>query len=78
MTYTTNDIDKILGFTTWDGTRKVDELLRIDASIYANQGSDSTKSERDQARRESKTIYKAIKEVDPELGTSFLNLMDNV
>ena len=38
--YTINDIEKILNFKTWDDKKKIDELLRIDARIYAHQGVD--------------------------------------
>ena len=74
--YTTDDIEKILNFKTWSDRRKIDELLMIDSRIYAFLGSDSTKPEIDNAKRKSKKIYRAIKEVDHEMGNSFLELMD--
>jgi hypothetical protein len=74
--YTINDLEKILNFKTWSDKRKIDELLMIDARIYASLGSDSTKLEVDDAKRKSKKIYRAIKEVDHEMGNSFLELMD--
>jgi len=74
--YTIDDLEKILNFKTWSNKSKIDELLMIDARIYASLGSDSTKSEIDEAKRKSKKIYRAIKEVDHEMGHSFLELMD--
>jgi len=44
MIYTIKDIEKITNFKTWSDRQKVDELLRIDADIYCNLGSESTKS----------------------------------
>ena len=74
--YELKDIEKIASFKTWDDKKKIDELLRIDAQIYAHQGSDSTKAEIEEGKRNSRKIYRAIKEIDHDLGTSFLNLMD--
>jgi CRISPR/Cas system CSM-associated protein Csm2 small subunit len=74
--YTINDIEKILNFKTWDDKKKIDELLQIDARIYANQGIDSTKVEKENGKIKSRKIYKAIKEIDKSLGDSFLQLMD--
>lgn len=74
--YTINDIEKILNFKTWDDKKKIDELLRIDATIYAHQGVDSTKAEKDENKINSRKIYRAIKQIDKSLGDSFLQLMD--
>ena len=74
--YTINDIEKITSFKTWDDKKKIDELLRIDARIYAHQGVDSTRSEIEEGKRNSRKIYRAIKEIDNDLGSSFLELMD--
>ena len=74
--YELKDIEKILNFKTWTDEKKIDELLRIDAKIYAHQGTDSTKAEIEEGKRNSKKIYRAIKEIDHDLGSSFLILMD--
>jgi CRISPR/Cas system CSM-associated protein Csm2 small subunit len=74
--YTINDIEKILNFKKWDDKKKIDELLRIDARIYAHQGIDSTKSEKEENKIKSRKIYRAIKQIDKPLGDSFLQLMD--
>ena len=76
MVYTTKDIDKVLGFTTWTDKQKLDELLRMDCALYCNLGTDSTKTEREAVKRESRKIYKAIKTFDPQSGEMFLRVMD--
>ncbi len=76
MVYTANDIEKILEFSSWTTKQKQDELLRIDCAMYTNLGSDSLRSEVEDVRRESKKIYKAIRSINPEMGTSLLNALD--
>jgi|TARA_Y100000289_G_C3916101_1_gene147510 hypothetical protein len=77
MAYTVNDIDKILEFKTWDDRQKIDELLRIDCELYTNLGIDSTKTELNEVKKNSRTIYRAIKQVDSVMGTTFLRAMDS-
>jgi len=77
MAYTVNDIDKILEFKTWTDRQKIDELLRIDCELYTNLGIDSTKSELGEVKKNSRTIYRAIKQVDSVMGTTFLRAMDS-
>jgi hypothetical protein len=48
----------------------------MDCSIYSNIGIESSAKEREQARKNSKKIYYAIKKLDPALGSSFISLMD--
>lgn len=74
--YTTKDIDKILGFTTWTNKRKLDALLRIDCTLYCFLGKESTKAEKDEVKKQSRKIYKAIKTFDPSSGDAFLKAMD--
>ncbi len=76
MKYNINDIEKIVDFTTWSDKQKQDELLKIDASLYCNLGTDSTKSDRELVRKESKKIYRSIQKVNPQLGESLLNAID--
>lgn len=76
-TYTTKDIDKILGFTTWTDKRKLDALLKIDCALYCSLGKESTKAEKDEVKKQSRKIYKAIKTFDPRSGDMFLNAMDS-
>ena len=50
MVFTTSDIDKVLSYKTWNTKKKVDELLRMDCSMYCNLGSDSSKSDKGEVR----------------------------
>ena len=59
---------KIVGYKTWSDKKKIDTLLEIDATMYTNLGTDSTKKEKDQTRRDSRFIYRAIKSIDETLG----------
>lgn len=77
MEYTYSDIDKISEFKTWSERQKLDELLRIDCKMYTNLGSDSTKKEVLDVKSKSKKIYKLIKTINPQIGTTFLNAMDS-
>ncbi len=69
-------IDKILNYKTYSIRRKIDSLLEMDANIYCNLGIDSTKTERTEAKKLSKQIYRAIKSLDLEQGQKYLYLMD--
>ena len=74
--YKVEDVEKIIGFTTWSDKRKLDTLLQMDCSLYCNLGTDSTQKEKDDVRRSSRKIYTAIKKIYPQLGADFLRLMD--
>jgi hypothetical protein len=63
---------KIVGYKTWSDKKKIDTLLEIDANAYTNLGTDSTKTEREQTRRDSRFIYRAIKSIDENLGHKLL------
>lgn len=76
MAYSIQDIDKIVEFSTWNGKKKIDELLRIDCSMYANLGIDSSKKDRETVKINSRKIYRYIKKINPRMGTEFLNAMD--
>ena len=67
MEYTHNNIEDILGFTTWDDKKKLDELLRIDCKMYTELGSDSTKKEIADVKVISKKIYKVIQKINPQM-----------
>lgn len=56
---------------------RVDKLLEINAFMYTELGSDSTKAEREEAKKNSRVIFRAIKEVDPYMGDMFLQHQDN-
>jgi len=72
MSYTIDDIDKIIDFKTWSAQDKIDELLRIDCKQYTNLGIDSTKTEVELTKRNSRKIYRLIKSVDKEMGQYLL------
>ena len=75
MKYTTKDISKILGYTTWDDKTKYDTLLEIDSMMYAALGTDSTRKEREAVRVQSRRIYKAIDKIYPGVGKGFIELL---
>lgn len=72
MDYKYDDIEKIVGFSTWSDKKKIDELFRIDADFYTNLGSDSTDKDRAAVERKSKKIYKEISKIDPVIGSELL------
>jgi len=76
MEYTINDIEKITEFKSWSDKKKIDELLRIDCDLYTNLGIDSTKSERLEARKNSRKIYRQIKQINHKIGNDLLVVMD--
>lgn len=77
MEYNYNDIEKILGFTSWSDKRKMDELFKIDSDLYTNLGSDSTDKEKAAVRRKSKRIYKEISKIHPVVGSELLRSIIN-
>ena len=77
MSYKYEDIDKILEFKTWSEKRKIDELLRIDCTMYTNMGLNSSIKERTETKKRSKSIYRTIQKLNPKVGKSFLYYMDS-
>jgi hypothetical protein len=76
MEYRINDIEKITEFKSWSERKKIDELLRIDCNMYTNLGTDSTKAERFEVKKNSRRIYRAIKNINPKVGQPLLVAMD--
>jgi len=72
MNYKYTDIKKFMQFTSWTSKQKIDELLRIDCSLYAHLGTDSSKAEKEEVKRKSIEIYRTIKTVDKQLGDELL------
>jgi hypothetical protein len=72
MRYKYTDIKKFMQFTSWTSKQKIDELLRIDCSLYAHLGTDSSKAEKEEVKRKSIEIYRTIKTVDKQLGDELL------
>lgn len=65
-------IDKILNYKTVSIKDKIDRLLELDANMYTELGSDSTKTERLEAKKKSRIIYRAIKTLNKDLGEMLL------
>jgi hypothetical protein len=55
---------------------RIDQLLFEDANMYTNLGSDSTKSEKEEVKKNSRAIYRAIKELDEPTGKLLLQHQD--
>jgi hypothetical protein len=77
MDYKYEDIDKIIDFKSWSSRRKIDELLRIDCTMYTNLGIDSNKTEREDTKKRSRAIYRAISKIDKEVGKNLIYHMDS-
>jgi|TARA_R110000796_G_scaffold160771_1_gene277543 hypothetical protein len=56
---------------------RIDQLLEMDAIMYQNLGTDSTKSEKTEVKKNSKVIYRAIKDLDEYTGKLLLQHLDN-
>lgn len=68
-------IENILAQQITDN-QKIDKLLELDCNLYTNLGSDSTKSEKQEVKRMSRKIYKAIQTINEPVGKSLLQAMD--
>ena len=55
---------------------RIDQLLFEDANMYTNLGSDSTKSEKEEVKKNSRAIYRAIKDLDEATGKLLLQHQD--
>lgn len=55
---------------------RIDQLLEMDATQYTNLGSDSTKNEKAEVKKNSKVIYRAIKDLDEYTGKLLLEHLD--
>tara|TARA_R110000796_G_scaffold245527_1_gene369809 strand:+ start:226 stop:453 length:228 start_codon:yes stop_codon:yes gene_type:complete len=55
---------------------RIDILLEADATMYTNLGSDSTKAEKAEVKKNSKIIYRAIKEMDLYTGDLLITHQD--
>lgn len=74
--YSTEDLDKIIGFKTWNDKKKIDTLFHIDCDLYCNLGRDSSNRERTEVKTKSRQIYRAIKSINPNIGKTLLDSMD--
>tara|TARA_R110000772_G_scaffold97563_1_gene196879 strand:+ start:1089 stop:1313 length:225 start_codon:yes stop_codon:yes gene_type:complete len=55
---------------------RIDQLLEMDAIMYQNLGSDSTKTDKADVKKNSKVIYRAIKDLDEYTGKLLLEHLD--
>lgn len=55
---------------------RIDKLLELDATQYTNLGSDSTKAEKAEVKKNSKVIYRTIKDLDEYTGKLLLEHLD--
>jgi len=68
--------DKIISDFNLTVKDRTDELLKLDAIQYTNLGLDSSKTEKNEVKANSKYIYKKIKDIDPETGKILITSMD--
>ena len=71
------EIDNIAEAMHLTDKQKLDELLRMDATMYVNLGTESTQEERAEVKSRSRLIYRTIKAIDMEMGDLFLRAMRN-
>ncbi len=64
--------DKIDSYRSWSDKKKIDNLLELNAIIYTNLGTDSSKSEWENAEVTSRYIYRIIKKYNKSQGQMFL------
>lgn len=72
MAYTIDDIEKIAAFKSWSTKKKIDTLLAIDADLYCNLGIESSKTEVEAVKVQSRKIYRLIKTLDEYSGKILL------
>lgn len=72
MKYKYENIDEIVNFKTWSDKQKIDTLLHINAILYSNLGTDSTKMEKEEVKKKSIDIFRKIKTIDKKLGYALL------
>tara|TARA_R110001592_G_scaffold172075_1_gene410568 strand:- start:1356 stop:1586 length:231 start_codon:yes stop_codon:yes gene_type:complete len=76
MEYSQELIDKTYNYKTISNRDKIDRLLEIDSNQYTNLGSDSTKTQKEIVKKNSRYIYKTIKKIDESTGKLLLEHQD--
>ena len=76
MEYSQELIDKTYNYKTISNRDKIDRLLEIDSNQYTNLGSDSTKTQKEIVKKNSRYIYKTIKKIDESTGKLLLERQD--
>lgn len=68
-------IDEVMSSSDTNKEKK-NKLLEYDSKMYCYLGIDSTKTEKENAKKKSRAIYRAIAKFDPLLGKNFLWYLD--
>ena len=55
---------------------RVDAVLELDAISYQNLGTDSTKTEKNKVKSDSKYLYRLIKGIDEQTGKLLIKEID--
>ena len=76
LNYNIDDVTKISNYSSWTDKKKIDTLLQIDCNQYCNLGSTSTDDERTEVKRNSKIIYRTIRQINSSIGKLLLTSMD--
>jgi hypothetical protein len=71
-----DEINKVLKSNLSDRD-KVDKLFEMDSIMYTKLGIDSTKTEREETKKNSRVIYRAVREIDFWLGSACLRTQDD-
>lgn len=77
MEYTITDIESVFSTESMTPHEKIDELLRIDCSMYASLGTDSSESDRSNVKAISNRIYRLINDLDSEVGSLLMTNTDS-
>ncbi len=75
MKYSNQYVDKVVDYT-YPTKKKIDMLLELDATQYCNLGIDSTKQQKEEVKKNSRYIYKAIAKLNSSMGKRFLYHQD--
>ena len=75
MKYSDEYVDKVINYT-YSIKKRIDILLALDASQYANAGIDTTITEKQTIKRNRRYIYRAIAKLNPSMGKMFLLAQD--
>jgi hypothetical protein len=76
MQYSQELVDKIYNYTSLSVKVKIDRLLEMDSEQYMNCGIDTSKTDKQTIKRNSKYIYKTIKKIDEPTGSLLLDHLD--
>jgi len=76
MIYSKEIIDKIFNYKTISKIEKINRMLEIDATQYTNCGLETTKTEKEIVKKNSRYINKVISKLDAEIGRQFLQHQD--